>query len=274
MRIRVRHETVYRYATPARSAIELLRLTPRNHDGQFVVRWRIDVSEDARLEQHEDAFGNLTHTFTADGPIDELRIGVDGEVETQDTAGVLHGTLERFPPSLFLRQTDLTRPDDAIAAFADDAARVSGDELGHLHALQSRIFESFSFDTDPTNAGTSATQAFALRRGVCQDYAHVFISCARRLGTPARYVGGHFLRNDGAASQEAGHAWAEAYVKDLGWVAFDPTNGICATDQHVRVAVGLDYLGAAPIRGVRTGGSNETLVVTVHVDQAGRQAQS
>ena len=274
MRIRVRHETVYRYATPAKSAIELLRLTPRNHDGQFVVRWRIDVSEDCRLEQHEDAFGNLTHSFTVDGPISELRVGVDGEVETQDTAGVIRGTLERFPPSLFLRDTDLTKPDDAIIGFAEDTARTADDDLGRLHALQARIFESFLFDPDPTHTGTSAPEAFALKRGVCQDYAHVFIACARHLGIPARYIGGHFLRSDGVVSQEAGHAWAEVYVADLGWVAFDPTNGISTTDAHVRVAVGLDYLGAAPVRGTRIGGAGETLAVTVHVDQAGRQTQS
>ena len=113
-----------------------------------------------------------------------------------------------------------------------------------------------------------------LKRGVCQDYAHVFIACARHLGIPARYIGGHFLRSDGVVSQEAGHAWAEVYVADLGWVAFDPTNGISTTDAHVRVAVGLDYLGAAPVRGTRIGGAGETLAVKVHVDQAGRQTQS
>lgn len=274
MRIRINHETVYRYEAPAKSAIELLRLTPRNHEGQYVVRWRIDVSEDCRLEQHEDAFGNLTHTFTVDGPISELRIGVSGEVETQDTAGVVRGTLERFPPSLFLRGTDLTKPDDAIIAFAADAARAADTPLGRLHALQTRIYEDFSFDADPTNTGTSAAEAFALKRGVCQDYAHVFIASARHLGIPARYVGGHFLRSDGATIQEAGHAWTEAYVPDLGWVGFDPTNGISITDAHVRVAVGLDYLGAAPIRGTRMGGTGETLAVTVQVDQAGRQTQS
>lgn len=274
MRIRINHETIYRYEMPAKSAIELLRLTPRNHDGQYVVRWRIDVSEDCRLEQHEDAFGNLTHTFTVDGPISELRIGVSGDVETQDTAGVVRGTLERFPPSLFLRQTGLTKPDGAIIAFADDGALAADAPLVRLHALQSRIHESFSFDADPTNTGTSAAEAFALKRGVCQDYAHVFIAAARHLGIPARYIGGHFLRSDDATIQEAGHAWTEAYVADLGWVGFDPTNGISTTDAHVRVAVGLDYLGAAPIRGTRMGGTGETMAVTVQVDQAGRQTQS
>lgn len=274
MRLRITHETVYRYSTPAKSAIQLLRLTPRNHDGQFVVRWRIDVSEDCKLEPHEDAFGNLTHSFTVDGPISELRIGVEGEVETQDTAGIVRGTLERFPPSLFLRETALTKSDDAIARFAADTAGAADNPLAQLHALQTRIYETFAFDSDPTHTATSAAEAFALKRGVCQDYAHVFIAAARQLGMPARYIGGHFLRSDGATIQEAGHAWAEAHVPDLGWVAFDPAHGICTTDAYVRVAVGLDYLGAAPIRGTRIGGGGETLAVTVHVDQAARQVQS
>jgi transglutaminase-like putative cysteine protease len=274
MRLRIAHETVYRYTTPAKSAIELLRLTPRNHDGQYVVRWRIDVSENCRLEPHEDAFGNLTHTFTVDGPLTELRVGVTGEIETQDTAGIVRGTLERFPPSLFLRETSLTTPDPPIAAFADDAARAADDTLGRMHALTGRIYESFTFDPDPTHSATSAAEAFALKRGVCQDYAHVFVAAARHLGVPARYVGGYFLRVDGETAQEAGHAWAEAHIADLGWVAFDPANGISATDAHVRVAVGLDYLGAAPIRGVRFGGTGEALSVAVHVNQAGRQAQN
>jgi transglutaminase-like putative cysteine protease len=92
---------------------------------------------------------------------------------------------------------------------------------------------------------------------------------------PARFIAGHFLRSDGLVNQQAGHAWAEAFVPDLGWVGFDPANAICTTDAHARVAIGLDYLGAAPVRGTRYGGGMETLSVTVKVDQAGgRQGQS
>jgi transglutaminase-like putative cysteine protease len=131
-----------------------------------------------------------------------------------------------------------------------------------------------TFDTDPTNTGTSAAEAFALKRGVCQDYAHIFIACARSGGVPARFVSGHFLRSDGMVHQPAGHAWAEAFVPDLGWVGFDPANGICTTDAHARIAIGLDYLGAAPVRGTRYGGGTETLTVAVKVDHAGRQGQS
>ena len=109
MRIRIAHRTDYRYDPPAAGVIQMLRLTPRNHEGQHVVRWRIDVSADARLAAQEDAFGNITHVFSADGPFSELSVEVDGEVETQNNNGVIRGTVERFGPSLFLRDTALTQ---------------------------------------------------------------------------------------------------------------------------------------------------------------------
>jgi transglutaminase-like putative cysteine protease len=274
MRIKVSHETLYRYDQPPKGVIQTLRLTPRNHDGQYVVDWRIEVSEDCRLDAQEDAFGNITHTFSADGPLEMLRLVVEGEVETQDSHGIVRGTIEHFPPSLFLRATPLTAPDAAITACATAVAAGGGEPLGLMHALLARINEDIVFDTDPTQASTTAAEAFALKRGVCQDLTHIFISAAREIGFPARYVAGYFHRADGVTRQDAGHAWAEAYVPEFGWVAFDPANGICATDAHIRVAVGLDYLGAAPVRGTRYGGGTESLAVTVVVDQAQRQTQS
>jgi len=275
MRIRISHQTIYRYDTPAKSAIQILRLTPRNHDGQYIVRWRLELNVDCRLDPFEDAFGNLAHSFTVDGPLSELVIRVDGEVETQDTAGIVGGTVERFPPSLYLRETELTAPHAAIVAFAEEtAAGADDDPLSVLHALTSRIYNEFVFDPDPTHPAMSAAESFALKRGVCQDYAQIFITAARHLGIPARYVSGYFLRVDGVTAQEAGHAWAEAHLPKLGWIAFDPANGISATAAHVRVAIGLDSLGAAPVRGMRFGGEGEKLSVAVHVDQAGRQMQN
>ena len=275
MRIQISHETVYRYEQPARAVIQTLRLTPRNHDGQYVENWRIDVSDNCQLDQLEDAFGNITHVFSAEGPFSELRVLVEGEVDTQDTGGVVRGTIERFPPSLYLRETDLTRLDPAIAEFAEQASAAAGeDTLKAVHGLLERLHSEITYDTSPTQTTTTAAEAFALKRGVCQDLTHIFIAAARSLAIPARYIGGHFHRADGVTEQEAGHAWAEAFVPDLGWVAFDAANGISATDAHVRVAVGLDYLGAAPVRGTRQGGGGETLDVVVHVNQAGRQSQS
>ena len=274
MLIRVSHVTTYRYGTPATSVIQTLRLTPRNHDGQFVMSWRIDVSADCRLDKHEDAFGNISHAFTADGPFDELTVSVAGEVETRDTQGVVRGSVERFPPSLYLRETPLTQPDDAIRAFATAARREAGEnDLGLLHLILARLNEEMQYDADPTHVLTTAAEAFTLKRGVCQDLTHIFIAAARSLGIPARYIGGYFRRDDGVTRQDAGHAWAEAFVEKLGWVAFDTANGVCATDAHIRVAVGLDYLGAAPVRGTRYGGAAETLAVEVLVDQSSRQMQ-
>ncbi len=272
MRIRIAHETVYSYAVPAHAVIQTLRLTPRNYEGQHILNWRIDVDQDARLDAHEDAFGNITHTFSCTGPIQTLTVRVDGLVETSDTAGVVRGAVERFPPGLYLRETALSAADPAIRAYAEERQR-PGDALSTLHALLDDLARDMVFDKDPTQASTTAAEAFALKRGVCQDFAHVFIAAARHLGIPARYVGGYFLHADGTVDQEAGHAWAEAHVKDLGWVGFDAANGLCPTEQHIRIACGLDYLNAAPIRGSRHGGEGEFLTVKVVVDQALRQVQ-
>jgi transglutaminase-like putative cysteine protease len=276
MRIQVSHETVYRYGQPARGVIQTLRLTPRNHESQYVLDWRIDVSENCQVDQHEDAFGNITHVFNVDGPLSELRILAEGEIDTQDANGVVRGGIERFPASLYLRETPLTQADPAIVEFAAEARKAGGDNtLSVLHALLERIHESIEYDDkSPTTSATTAAEAFALKRGVCQDFTHVFISAARSLAIPARYIGGHFFRADGAVVQEAAHAWAEAFVPDLGWVAFDAANGLCATDAHVRVAVGLDYLGAAPTRGARYGGGEEALDVTVRVSCPFNPSQS
>lgn len=275
MRLHISHLTTYRYDTPAISAIQILRLTPRNHDGQYIINWRIDASGDFRLDQQEDAFGNIAHTFTADGPLNELKVLVEGEVETRDTNGIVCGAVERFPPSLYLRETALTQPDEAITGMAGAArAEAGADDLKLLHLLLERLHREVQFDTDPTHVATTAAEAFALKRGVCQDLTHILVAAARSARIPARYVSGYFCRGDGVTEQDAGHAWAEAFLSDLGWVAFDAANGICATDAHVRVAIGLDYLGAAPVRGTRYGGVGETLSVHVHVDQAAGQVQS
>jgi transglutaminase-like putative cysteine protease len=277
MRIRISHATTYHYETPPNGVTQILRLTPRNHDGQYVVDWRIDLSGDCILHQHEDAFGNITHSFTAEGPFDKFAITVDGEVETQDTNGLVNGAVERFPPALFLRETDLTHADAAISEFAETTRADAGqgvDRLALLHELLNGLNREIIFDTSPTVTATTAAEAFKLRRGVCQDLTHIFIAAARQLGIPARYIGGHFYRADGVTAQDAGHAWVEAHIDNFGWVGFDPTNGISTTDAHVRVAAGLDYLGSAPVRGTRYGGSGETLNVAVHVEQARQQSQN
>lgn len=267
MRIRIRHETTYRYAEPPRMAVQHLRLTPRNYDGQHVVSWRIDVDRDCRLVQSEDAFGNMLHRFTVDGPIESISTAVEGEVATFDIAGVVSGAVERFPPLLYMRETPLTAPNVGISDYARETTSRESGTLAKLHALLGALYESFAFDADATHAATTAAECFERRKGVCQDFAHLFIACARAIGAPARYVSGYFLRSD-AEDQVAGHAWAEAYVEDLGWVGFDPAHGVSPHESHVRVAVALDYLGAAPIRGAQAGGAGEIMDVKICVVQA------
>ena len=268
MRLHIAHSTVYHYDPPASGAIQLLRLTPRNHDGQYVVRWRIDVSPDARLSMREDAFGNMTHVFSATGPFSQLSVAVEGEVETHSSDGVVRGTVERFPPSLFLRETELTRADAAIANFAQEVGIAGGGAaLPSLHALLQRLHGEIVYDLALTDTPMSAADAFAGKRGVCRDLTHIFIAAAHCLAIPARYVAGYLQLADGTIDQEAGHAWAEAFVPDLGWVGFDPANAVCPTDAYVRVAIGLDSLGAAPMRGTRYGIGSESLEVAIKVGQ-------
>ncbi|MDQ8726609.1 transglutaminase family protein [Bradyrhizobium sp. LHD-71] len=275
MRLKIFHVTTYAYDPPPSGVIQVLRLTPGNHDGQYVADWHVDVSVDARLHMQHDAFSNVTHVFSH-GPLSELTVHVSGLVETQDTGGVLKGTIERFPPGFFLRATALT---GACAEMADLSRRLladaGGDTLDFLHALLAQLGARLTFDASAAaDAGAaSATEAFKHKRGGCQDHAHIFAACARAAGVPARFVSGHFYSADGKQSRE-GHAWAEAFVPQLGWVGFDPVNGVCTTDAHARVAVGLDYLGAAPVRGTYFGGGGETLSVAVKIDQAGRQSQN
>jgi transglutaminase-like putative cysteine protease len=269
MRIEVGYVTRYEYEIAAKLVVQHLRMTPRGHDGQHIRRWRIETDSDAKLVPSEDCFGNATHGHSVAGPVKRLAIRVTGEAETWDTGGVVRGAVERFPPIVFLRETPLTRCDAALRAFAQ-AAGEGTTLLDRLHGLLGAVHREMTFETERTDTATSAAEAFALRHGVCQDLAHIFIGAARSLGAPARYVSGHLARGDGRIDQEAAHAWAEAHVDGLGWVGFDPANGMCPTDAYVRVATGLDYLGAAPVRGSRYGGGGEHLDVKLRVTPAGQ----
>lgn len=272
MRIRITHETTYRYSDPVKSAIQLLRLTPRGHDGQTVLSWAIDADSGARLIRREDWYGNIAHTLFAGGPIDEITLRVAGEIETTDTGGVVRGGVERFPEMFYLRETPLTRQDAGLRDFAMETAGGLSNPLEQGHALMRAIHARLRFETDATNSGTTAAEAFGAGHGVCQDFTHIFLASARTLGMPARYVSGYLHRPEQVV-QEAGHAWAEAHVEGLGWVSFDPANAVSTTDHYVRIAVGLDYLDAAPVRGSYYGISHEALDVRLRIEGA-RQAQA
>jgi transglutaminase-like putative cysteine protease len=273
MQLSVRHVTTYSYAQPARGIIQLLRATPTSFVGQNVLEWRIDVDSDARLREGRDGYGNVTHMLYVDKPVRKLSVSVTGRVLTEDRAGIVMGLPYDLPPQVFHRSTPLTEAGPAITALARSILGGPDPGLGRLHNLNARLYETMRFDTEATQADTSAEAAAAAGHGVCQDFTHMFISAARLMAIPARYVSGHLFRRDGAHAQEAAHAWAECWVGDLGWVAFDPTNGISADDAYVRVACGLDYRDAAPVAGTRSGGGAEDLAVEVSVSEAAQQAQ-
>jgi transglutaminase-like putative cysteine protease len=276
MRIRIAYDTRYAYDTPARAVAQVLRLTPRNNDSQYVANWQVELDIDEAAPCGEDAFGNITHTFFTTRPVSHLTITVSGEVETTDTHGLLSGVIEPLPANVFLRETPLTTMDDEMRAFADAlGGKPGGDRLTVLHDILGALHGRVTFDTTSTNVATSAIEAFAQRRGVCQDLTHIYIACARHLGMPARYVSGHLVKLNGEVEQQASHAWAETLVPDLGWVGFDVANGVSPSETHVRVACGFDYLSAAPVRGSRIGGGGEKLSVKLTVaDLAQRQMQT
>ena len=146
------------------------------------------------------------------------------------------------------------------------------DLLDRLHALAGIVRDRVDYEVGSTDAHTGAAEALADGKGVCQDHAHIFISAARTLGVPARYVTGYLVLGEQSRS-EAHHAWAEAWVEGLGWVAFDVANRICPTERYVRLAVGLDAGCAAPVVGSRRGGQHELLDVSVDVREQNAQQQ-
>jgi transglutaminase-like putative cysteine protease len=274
MRLAIRYETSYHYSEPARRVIQLLRLTPPSFEGQNVLDWRIDVDCDARLREGRDGYGNVTHMLYIDRPIEALKVTVTGKVLTQDRAGIVGGLAGDLPAQVFLRHTPLTEAGRPLHDLAAALVTQAGTQLEKLHRLTSTIHTRMTFDTCKTEVDTTATEAYMNGHGVCQDFSHIFIAVARSAGIPSRYVSGHLFRRDGSVIQEAAHAWVEAWIEHLGWVAFDPSNGICADDAYVRVAAGLDYRDAAPFAGARSGGGQEELAVEVQVQQAGAQSQS
>lgn len=272
MRIRISHAISYVYAEPARHITQILRLTPRDHDGQHVMSWRIEPTIDGRLRATQDPFGNIVHTFSADGPIADMAIQVEGLIETTDLAGIVRGVTERVPVEVFRRDTLLTMPDAALTAFAEDVTRAAETPLSKMHALMEALHETLPCIETGQRTGLGAAAAFAAGESIPQDLAHVFMTCARHLDVAARYVSGYVAQSDTLPHANGAHAWAEVHLDDYGWIGFDPANGLCPIDTHVRVAAGLDFADAAPVRGARKGGDGEALAVRVSARNADGRA--
>jgi len=260
MRLDVVHTTHYAYDSPVRASTQYLRLTPRDSARQRVISWQLEAP--GTPTHTTDGYGNVLHVLTLDKPVREIRIRVSGTVETRSVYDEGADPVA-LSPLVFTRPTPLTRAEGELAVFAERFRRGAGSPSG-LGELAAAVLKKMPFTPGGTHAGNSAAEAFALGSGVCQDHTHVFIACCRRLGVPARYVSG-YLYSEGA--QVATHAWAEAWTVDR-WRSFDIANSRSAGEQHIKLAVGADYLDACPIRGTRIGGGGENMDAVASVAQS------
>ena len=303
MRLRVSHDTTYRYAEPIGSALQLAHLHPRQTPLQRCEQHQLDTRpEPGDCARSIDAWGNERVWFSHQAPLTELSVHARSVVHTLPPPPA-HSTIawtavrERFiyhasqryaPANLYVFPSVHVRTQPEFAAYARPCFGPDRPLLDGARELMQRIHAEFRYDASATDTGTPPAEALAVRAGVCQDFAHVFISCLRSLGLAARYVSGYLLtqpppgqpRLTGA---DASHAWASVWLPDLaapgapagaatgGWYDLDPTNQRdgwhSPGEDYVRLAIGRDYADVAPIRGVILGGSgHDALDVAVTVE--------
>jgi transglutaminase-like putative cysteine protease len=262
MQLHIRHETHYTYSEPVKRSIQNLRLTPRTEASQRALSWAIAAP--GKQHAQVDAHGNVVHLLTLDQPHREIRIVVNGVVETDDSSSFSLHEQGNLSPLAYLAATTLSRPDEAILAFAARLDLQPGPNQEALLTLAGNICERIEYTKGATDVRESAAQAFARRKGVCQDHAHVFIACCRASGIPARYVSGYLYT--GKNNEVASHAWVDCWLDaKRGWLGVDVTHRSLIGPQHCRLAVGRDYLEACPVRGVRRGGGSEEMHVAVAI---------
>ncbi|MEJ5083324.1 MULTISPECIES: transglutaminase family protein [unclassified Ochrobactrum] len=265
MLLNIRHVSHYRYENPVPYAVQRLRLRPPTLPGQLVKHWELKIEGGEPEVSYIDGFGNKTDLVQHVRNITEIIITASGSVDVEDRVGVLGPVYGYAPLWLFERETQLTLPGERIRALAADLS-VNQERLALLHDLMGKVHTAVEYVPGTTSVATNAESALEAGKGVCQDHSQIFLSAARLLKIPARYVSGYLLM-EGTDEQTASHAWAEAHVDGLGWVGFDAANNVCPNDRYVRLATGLDYRDAAPISGVRLGGAVESLAVHINVGQ-------
>ncbi|WP_044875308.1 transglutaminase family protein [Pseudomonas sp. LFM046] len=250
MKLSIRHDTTYRYDDQVRASIQYLRLTPQESERQHVLNWELTLPRPVRAQV--DPFGNIFHVLTLDEPHDAIVISARGLVEIDEQREVEHDTHSALP---FLRFTRLTTADEALRELAEHQCGPRRDRNGLIDLMEA-LHEQMPFRKGVTGVDSTAAEAFAVGAGVCQDHTHAFLACARSLGIPARFVSGYLYQ--GNDQNLASHAWAEAWLGDA-WYSFDVTNKLARPERHLKLAVGLDYLDACPVRGMRRGGGGEQM---------------
>ena len=287
-RYQVTHETTYRYSVPVPLCHNETHLLPRDTPRQRCQRHELEVRPGVNhVDRCLDYFGNHVQFFTLHEPHQELSVVAKSEVSV---TGAVYLTPEATPPWEEVRESTRKAVDPKAAAaeqFAVDSPyAAASSEINDFAApsfaagrpwleavldLTLRIHREFVYDPAATNISTPLTEVLRLRRGVCQDFAHLQIACLRSLGLPARYMSGYLLTAplDGQprlVGGDASHAWLAGWCPELGWVEFDPTNNLVPSLDHITVAWGRDYSDVCPIKGVFIGGGQHAMQVSVDVE--------
>lgn len=271
MQLRIVHRTAYRYDEPVKYSAQALRLTPRREGRQRVLGWTMQAPG-RRIEQ-VDAHGNVTHLLTVEDPHKEIEIVVSGEVEV-GSEGELLAHEGPLSPLAYLFATPLTVANSAITSLAKEYLSGTESLRDRLYGLAGGVNDRVRYQKGSTSVEDAAAAALERGEGVCQDQAHVFIACCRASGIPVRYVSGYLYSGQGnnGNGSAASHAWVDAWVPESkSWLGIDVTHREPTGVHHCRLAVGRDYLDAAPVRGVRRGGGREMMDVDVLVSKASDQ---
>lgn len=266
MLLTVKHTTRYVFADKVTHGLQRLRLKPKSTHGQEVLDWRMTLEGAETQASYEDQHYNHVDLVSIEPGVPEVVVTCEGTVRTADNNGVVGQNFGLMPLWCFLRPTKLTRPGPKVRQLLAGIEEDRSDMLGYLHTLSRVIGEQVDYVPGTTDSQTTAEQALAAGKGVCQDHAHILIAAGRMLDVPMRYVGGYLRMND-RTEQEAGHGWAEAHVPGLGWVGFDVSNAICPDERYIRVATGCDYSEAAPVTGIAMGAGETRLDVHLSVDE-------
>ena len=283
-RLSIRHTTVYSYDKPVERSTHVFRLTPTIDRLQSLVSHAVRVSVPGRRRDYDDVFGNRVAAIWLDDTWREMRVEAESVVDVLDTDPLRYRPLRGgrqiplpwMPWQQQVLQPFLLPPElpesqlHALSGYAMSFVHRNGfDILETMLDINATLYDEYTYSPGSTNLHTSAWEVYTDRTGVCQDFTNLFICLARLLGVPARYVCGYVFtgpRNPNQLQSEASHAWVQLYLPELGWTGFDPTNGCVTQTEHVRVAVGRNYMDATPTRGtIYVGGGRETLEVDVRV---------
>jgi transglutaminase-like putative cysteine protease len=267
VKLSVRHRTAFTYSDEIADTAMEMRLRPLDDARQRLLSYDLRVEPRGAVHAYRDGFGNLVETYNHRPPHRRVVVEARSVVETRpgQSGGEEPSGAERFR---------LLRHDGPVADVPwvrEQAACFEGraHEPAMLADLTSLVHRAFVYEPNVTRVDSTVADLVELGRGVCQDFAHVWIALCRRLGVPARYVSGYLFTGD-ARQPQASHAWGEAWLPGHGWLAHDPTNPDGGVDQsYVRVALGRDYRDVPPTRGVFRGAASETLEVDVRVDLLG-----